>query len=133
MATDIMVYDKKNTQQEMMHMAKSIKDNKYVIGYIVIQKPWYSPESSWKYYIYEEEYNGGGMCGGASSSGFEKVLVDKDTIEPYTQISSIKYNQSIGVDTKLVKSFTWGDTPDEDVVCLVRTDDEIPYELWDNE
>ncbi len=39
MATDIMAYNKKNTQKEMMHMAKSIKDNKYVIGYILIQKP----------------------------------------------------------------------------------------------
>ncbi len=72
------------------------------------------------------------MCGGASSSGFKKVLVDKDTIEPYTQISSIKYNQSIGIDSKLLTGYTWDDTPKENVICLIKADDEIPYKLWDS-
>ena len=62
--------------------------------------------------------------------GLKKTIVDPDTIEPYTQIAKIKYNQSIGVDTMLVKDVL-KDTNDKDnIIAFIGVNDEIPYKLW---
>ncbi len=125
----IIVYDKSNKQKEYEYMAKSVEDGKYHIGYVAIEKPWYSNENMWTYYIIENEYKSGGMCGGAIDLGLKKVIVDKTTIEPYTQIASIKYNQSIGFDTLLVKKAYIGDDPDNELT-LIKANDKIPLKLW---
>lgn len=88
--THVLLFDKNNNQIEYMHMARSIETKKLVTGYIVIEKPWYEPESHWKYYILSNSYGEGGFSGGATNLGFKKTLVDKDTIEIYNQVAIIK-------------------------------------------
>lgn len=131
MSVTVRVFDKNNKQDDFQYMAKDIETNKYVIGYIAIDKPWYSPENMWTYYIIKNKYSSGGFCGGCSDLGFEKIIVDKDTIEPYNQIASIKFDKEIGLDTRLVNKFSVFDD-EENTIAYIKVSDEIPYELWDN-
>lgn len=127
----VIEYDPLNLQEEYQYMAKDM-NGKYVIGWIAIEKPWYSPESEWTYYIIRNKYGSGGFCGGCTDLGFEKIIVDGSTIEPYNQIGKIKYNQSIKIDTKIVKEMNFLDKAKEELVTYIGVDDEIPYELWEN-
>ncbi|WP_133014966.1 hypothetical protein [Clostridium cuniculi] len=126
MCMEIMPYDKENGQIDYQYMARSIERNELEIGYIVIEKPWYSPEEMWKYYIVKNEYGGGGFCGGATDLGLKKILVDRDTVEVYNQIARIKYNKEKGISTKLIT----GGILNGQEVAFIDIDDEIPYELW---
>lgn len=126
---NILVFDKSNKQQEFMHMAKSLTTGKYEIGYIVIDKPWYSSESAWTYYIVKNKYGSGGVCGGATDLGLEQVIVDGTTAVPFTQTANIIRNQAIGMTTKLVKKSS-AFARDEDVIAVIKPEDKIPYELW---
>lgn len=127
MFTDILVFDKQNKQDDFQYMAKVLETGEYKVGYIVVEKPWYSAESDWIYYLYNNKY-GGGFCGGSTDLGLERYIVDKETIEPYTQTAQIKLNQIRGYISKVVKRYDpFGK---EDVVCVVSPTDEIPYKLW---
>ena len=44
-------------------MARANETGEYVIGYIAIDKPWYSNPKDWNYYIIRNDYQGGGICG----------------------------------------------------------------------
>lgn len=129
MAKEIMEFDKNNSQEDYQYMAKNITNGKYEIGYIIIDQPWYSNERDWTYYIVQNVY-GKGICGGASDLGLKKIIVDSTTVEPYTQIAHIKYNQSIGVDTVLVKDFFGDEDNQDNIVAFVGVKDEIPYKVW---
>lgn len=129
MSVEIIQFDINNEQDDYKYMAKSIESNKYVIGYIVIDKPWYSNEKDWTYYIVSNEY-GGGYCGGATDLGLKGTIVDRSTIEQYTQIAHVKYNQSIGIDSKLIHEFDFINPDNEKQIVYIKSDDKIPYELW---
>lgn len=129
MAKEIIKFDKSNAQDDFQYMAVNVETGKYEVGYIVIDKPWYSNKNDWAYYIFKNKYGGGGFCGGAIDLGLSKVMVNPDTIEPFTQIAKIKYNQSIGFDSVLVKDFL-GDANGDNVVAFIGTEDSIPFELW---
>lgn len=124
-----MMFDKENKQKDYQYMARNIVTNKLEVGYIVVEKPWYTMEDQWKYYIVKNKYGSGGFCGGATDLGFEKVLVDSSTIVPFNQTAHIKLNQETRFDSKLVKSFALS-SEDEEVIAYIKVDDEIPYELW---
>ena len=126
MCTELMKYDKENKQRDYQYMARSIETGNLVVGYIVIDKPWYSPEKMWKYYIVENEYGSGGFCGGATDLGLKKTLVDGETVEPFNQIAKIKYNQELNDITELYV----GNILNKTVIATINADDEIPYELW---
>lgn len=129
--TDIVVFDKDNKQDEYQFMARSVETGKLVIGWIVIEQPWYSHPRNWSHYIYRNDYGGSGFCGGASDLGLKRENVDPETIEVYNQTSAIKYNQEIGFNTKLIKEFDTFDDIKDNVVCIICPDDEIPYGLWE--
>ena len=128
MGCEVMEFDPLNLQEEYQYMAKDM-NGKYAIGWVAIEQPWYAPESSWTYYIINNKYGLGGFCGSCTDLGFEKIIVDKDTIEPYTQTAQIKYNQSIGIDSRVVKEIKYhGES--EEIVAYIGVNDKIPYELW---
>lgn len=129
MGTVVLKYDKNNSQEEYTYMAKSLKTGKYVIGYVAIEKPWYSNPKDWTYYIVCNEYGGGGICGGAIDLGFKKYAVDKNTIEPFNQIVEIKYNQSRGLSTTLVER---NNSQEDKVIAVIQPSDVIPMELFEN-
>lgn len=128
----IIVFDKDNKQQDYSYIAKDIETGKFHIGYVLIEQLWYSPPSSWTYYIVKNEYGEGGFCGGATDLGFKKYKVDKNTIEPYTQISEIKRIKEEGFDIELVEKPYFSES-DKNIIAIIKHDEEIPYELWKKE
>lgn len=129
MAREIIKFKKSNPQEDYMYMAKDVNTGDYHIGYIVVDKPWYSSEDSWIYYIVKNQYGEWGVCGGATDLGFEKYIVDRTTIEPFTQIAQIKFNQSRGLDSVLVKNFLEKDD-ENNRVAFIGANSTIPLELW---
>ncbi|MGU8679022.1 hypothetical protein ACV3Q3_12760 [Clostridium perfringens] len=128
---NILIFDKENKQQDYRYMARDVDNGKLIIGYIVIEKPWYSHKSMWKYYIVKNEYVSGGFCGGASDLGLKKYLVDGETVEVFNQTAEIKYNQEHGFDTKLVDRHDVNSSKEKEI-AIIRVGDKIPYELWNN-
>lgn len=130
-ATSVRIFDKTNKQKDYQFIAKDFED-KSIIGWIVVEKPWYSPESNWTYWMYSNRY-GNGICGGASDLGFERVPINPDTIKPYNQIEQIKYDLECGMDVKLEKKFYPfdEDAPEDNILAIIHNVNEIPYELWE--
>ena len=123
-ATSVMVFDKQNKQDEYRYIARDLK-GKLVIGWIVVEQPWYSSKSDWTYWMYSNKYGGGGICGGCTDLGLERVQVRPETIKPFNQIEHIKYDLEHDFDVKLEDKFQ-GNT-----LAIIHREDEIPYELWD--
>lgn len=130
-ATSVRIFDKTNKQEDYQFIAKDL-EGKFVIGWIVVEKPWYSPESNWTYWMYSNRY-GNGICGGASDLGFERVPVNPKTIRPYNQIEQIKYDLECGMDVSLEKRFYLfdEDAPKDNTLAIIHNVNEIPYELWE--
>ena len=123
----IITFDKDNKQKDYKYMAKDM-NGEYVIGFLWIDKPWYTMEDQWTYYIRIQEYHNKGICGGAESSGFKDIIVDSNTIEPYTQIAEIKYNQSKGY-TTVVEEFDSNKFKYKELF-RIEPNDRIPIEKW---
>lgn len=126
MAISQITYDALNTQEDYMFIAEDSNGESH-IGYVYIEKPWYSPKSMWLYYIRKEQYNNGGFCGGAESSGFVNILVDGNTIREWNQIEKIKYDLKNGFRVRLVGSAL---NISEHIV-EIESLESIPYELWE--
>lgn len=123
---ELMKFDRSNKQEDFLFMARNKDTGKLEIGYVAIHKPWYSPPSSWVYYIIQDKYKPNGFCGGSSDLGLHKIEVIKDTIQPYNQINKILYNKEIGIPTTLTNNIF----DEKEVVSVIQINDEIPYELW---
>lgn len=129
----IMEFDKENSQiHDYTYIAKRIDNGEYVKGYVVIQKPWYSCEELWTYYIYFNQAYGAGLNGGVAVDELARVEVDRNTIEPYTQIADIKINHQYGWDVILIKNYDKEDEEDN-IICRINVGDRIPIELWEIE
>lgn len=127
----VLAFDKENRQQDYQYMARNIETKELEVGYIAVEKPWYSSENMWTYWLVKNKYGSGGFCGGSSDLGFEKTKIDKGTIEPFTQTSQIKYHQEhSNIDIKLVEKYSNSDN-EENVIAVIKFGDKIPYKLWD--
>lgn len=123
MASVLVRFDPSNKQEDFQFMAKEKDADKFVIGYIYIDKPWYSRPCMWGYFMLSNKYSNTGLCGGQEDIGMEKFQVDQSTIVIYNQIAAIVYNQFIGFDTHLVND-------DDKIICVISPSDPIPYHLW---
>lgn len=124
------VFDESNNQIDYQFIAKTY-DGKSVVGYIVIEKPWYSNQSDWTYWMYINQY-GKGICGGASDLGLTKVMVNPPTIRPYNQIEKIKYLLNNGISVELVRELIVFDDESglDNSIMIIDNIDDIPYEMW---
>lgn len=135
-ATSVRIFDKTNKQEDYQFIAKDF-EGKSVIGWIVIEKQWYSPESDWTYWMYfnryARKYGRGGFSSKASYLGLERVPINPKTIRPYNQIEQIKYDLECGMDVRLEKEFYLfdEDPPKDNVLAIIHNVNEIPYELWE--
>lgn len=127
-------FDKENLQEEYLYMAKRVDNGEYVVGNIVVRKPWYSCESLWTYYIYYNNYDSAGLNGGVAVDELARIEVDRNTIEPYTQTAAIKNWQSSGREVLVVKDISlcgiYKTDDERNFVCRIGIDDKIPIELW---
>lgn len=83
-------------QEDCQNIAKNISDSKYHVGYIYVDKPWYSQESQWIYYLKYQKYGSWG------DSYWEECIVDKNSIKPYTIRNRVWLNDLRDMDTIFV-------------------------------
>jgi hypothetical protein len=121
-AISVLYFDKENKQKDYEFIARDT-NGELVIGWIVVEKPWYSPKSAWTYWMYSNKYGSGGFCGGTSDLGLERIEVNPATIKPFNQIEEIKYDLERGFIVELRDE-------ENNVVTRINYVDKIPYELW---
>jgi hypothetical protein len=126
-STVIIKYDKSNKQADYKYIAEDDSGESHV-GYVCIQKPWYSFESAWKYYIRYEVYDIPSFCGGAESSGLKDYLVNKNTIRPYTQYENVCLSLKEGFNVQLVV----GKWDDKTVIAQFAPGDVVSKDLWES-
>lgn len=119
----VLFLDKKNKQKNYQWVASDL-NNKLIIGYIVVEQPWYSFKSNWTYWMYSNNYSSGGISGGAIDLGLERCVVREETIKPFTQIEEIKYYLECGFIVELK------DHNNPSFNCIFENKSDIPYELW---
>lgn len=86
-------------QVDYQWIAKSISDGKYHIGYIYVDKPWYSSQDQWTYYLKYQVNTSSWGC-----QHWEECIVDKDSIKPYTIRNKSWLNDLRGINTIFVTS-----------------------------
>ena len=86
-------------QENYQWIAKSLSDEKYHVGYIYVDTPWYSPKNQWIYYLkYQVNTSNYG------NQYWEECVIDKDSIRPYTIRNKVWLNDLIDMDSVFVTS-----------------------------
>lgn len=126
MVKEFLQFDRSNKQFDYSYTGRSLLTNEFVVGYVAIEKQWCSNPDDWRYFIFQNKYIPGDLCGSLQHIGLEPISVDPKTIEPYNQITHIKHNQSLGIVSILLE-----DLKDENsVIAFIGLEDEIPLDLW---
>ena len=120
-AVSVVVFDQYNKQKNYQSIARNLS-GELVVGWVVVEQPWYSEPTYW---MYSNEYRSGGPCGGAIDLGLTRCEVYENTIKPFTQIEEIKYDLECGMAVKLVEGF-FDCTP----LVIIEKEADIPYDLW---
>lgn len=123
MASMLIKIDKTNSQKDFQVIAEDKNGNSH-IGYIVIEKPWFEPESNHTYWLYENDNQPNNFCGGADTH-LIRTEVRKETIRPFTQIEEIKYALRQNLTVDLVNNIS-----DKDPIAKITSESDIPYQLY---
>lgn len=121
-------YDPDNKQIDYQYIALPYHpddDKGEVVGYLVIEKPYYSAEIDWVYWIYYNKYYN-------EDNVIEKVLIDPATLRPYTQTESIKETlKNFNVSLKKRFYLFPDEEPEDNLVAFIECQTELPN-LWRN-
>lgn len=129
MASVVITFDPENKAEPFTYMAEKLDGNEYVVGNVVVEKPWCNQPQNHKYYIVTNEYNDSNFCGGRELTGFNMTAVNPDTIEPFTQIAKIKSCLRMNLTVELVKRDT-DDNSLTDTIAKIEPTENIPMHLW---
>jgi hypothetical protein len=89
-------FDKHDNYQ---YIGKVVGEDNWVVGYIFIDKPWYSQENCWTYYIkYQVSISSWG------NQYWEEKIVEPDSIMPCTIRNMVKLNDLKDIDSIFVTS-----------------------------
>lgn len=75
-ATSVLRFDIENKQKDFQVIANRLDNGEDIIGWVVVEQPWYSPKNRWKYYVFYNEYGSGGMCGYDFNQFFNEKDID---------------------------------------------------------
>ena len=125
-----LVFDPNNEQKDFQFIAKDM-EGRLRVGWIVVEKPWYSSSDQWTYWMYHNNYGDGGFCGGAVDLGLERFIVNPDTIRPYNQINEIKMDLERGLGIKLLRKPFALDDSEDNVIVRIEKKEDIPYLFWE--
>jgi hypothetical protein len=125
-----LVFDPDNKQKDFQFIAKDMS-GKFRVGWIVVEKPWYSSSDQWTYWMYHNKYGNGGWCGGAVNLGLDRFMIDPDTIKPYNQINEIKMDLERGLGIKLFRKPYALDDSEDNLIVRIEKEEDIPFFLWE--
>lgn len=117
-------YDKDNKPIEYQYIAKGKEDEEEYVGYLVIEKPYYSFEDQWIYWLYTNiSYN--------EDNHLERTEVDPSTLRLYTQTEEIKqYLKHFNVNLKKRMYLFEDEEPEDNLVAFIECQTELPKGLW---
>lgn len=118
-------YDPENKQIDHLWIASKTECvDEEVIGYLVIEQPWYSSEDDWIYWLYYNEYYG-------EMNRLERTMIVPSTLRPYTQTEEIKQNlKHFNVDLKKDMYVFEDEEPQDNLVAFIECQTELPKGLW---
>lgn len=93
------------------YIGKVVGEDNWIVGYVFVDKPWYSQENSWTYYIkYQVNTSSYG------NQHWEKHMVEPNSIMPYTIRNMVKLNDLKDIDSIFVTSDYILNHSDDDIL-----------------
>lgn len=129
MASIVITFDPENKAEPFTYIAKKLDNDEYVVGNVIVKKPWCSQSQNHEYYIVTNNYNDSNFCGGREFTGFNMIAINPDTIEPYTQIAKIKNMLRMNFTVELAKKDADNNSLD-DIIIEIKPTDTMPMHLW---
>lgn len=124
-------YDPDNKQINHLFIAEvegcSDAPKKEVVGYLVVEEPWYASENQYIYWLYYTRYYG-------EHHKLERELIKPETLRPYTQTEEIKkYLKYLNVSLKKDMYVFENEEPEDNLVAFIECGEDLPKGLWKDE